>query len=88
MGIDEEVPQWVEANWDLDMSLREWWQRLSDAGLAFPAWPEQLGGRGWRPSQARDVLVARRQIIMPPGASIAAYRHRKRSRSAAESIRN
>ena len=68
MGIADEVTRWVAANWDLDMTLRGWWQRMSDAGLAFPAWPEGLGGRGWRPAQAREVLVAlgAAGIIGPP----------------------
>ena len=68
MGIADDVARWVEENWDLDMTLREWWQRLSDAGLAFPTWPEGLGGRGWRAAQAREVLVAlgAAGVIGPP----------------------
>jgi len=71
MGIAEDVAAWVASNWDLDMTLRQWWARLSAAGLAFPTWPEGLGGRGWRPSQAREVLVALggAGVIGPPAGN-------------------
>ncbi len=38
------VKEWLEANWSLDLTLAEWWDRLFDAGLAFPSWPQGLGG--------------------------------------------
>ena len=46
-GVDAEVREWVSANWSLDITLREWWHRLSSSGLAFPTWPVDWHGRGW-----------------------------------------
>ena len=41
------ISGWVRQNWNLELSLREWWDRLASAGLGFPTWPTNLGGRGW-----------------------------------------
>ena len=32
--------------WDDAITLRTWWQRLADHGLAFPGWPQGCGGSG------------------------------------------
>ncbi|MFZ1489011.1 MAG: acyl-CoA dehydrogenase family protein [Ilumatobacteraceae bacterium] len=68
MSISTDVAVWVADNWRLDITLREWWQRLSAAGLAFPMWPEGLGGRGWTKAQAREVLevLGAAGVIGPP----------------------
>lgn len=68
MGITEEVTRWVATNWDLDMPLQVWWSSLARAGLAFPSFPEELGGRGWGSEQSRDVLLALASagVIGPP----------------------
>src|SRR5215213_9610949 len=62
------VPAWIEANWTPDMLLADWWQRLFDAGYAFPAWPAGLGGFGASPAQANAVTVALAAagVIGPP----------------------
>ncbi len=69
LTIADEVEEFIAANWDLDLSLREWWARLSTAGFAFPTWPEGLGGRGWSSGHARDVSrsLAGAGVVGPPG---------------------
>ena len=46
-SIENDVSDWLAANWALDITLREWWRRLSASGLAFPTWPVESHGRGW-----------------------------------------
>ena len=55
MGFNDEVQSWITNNWNLDLTLREWWQRLADSGYAFPAWPKNLGGLGSTVSQTREL---------------------------------
>ncbi len=63
-----EVRAWIEASWRTDLTLRAWWRLLADAGLAFPTWPERLGGRGWSGTLARRVArtLADAGAIGPP----------------------
>ena len=56
-----EVRAFVEANWDPQMSLREWRGRLVDSGWAVPSWPERWYGRGlpaWADAVVRDEIRA------------------------------
>jgi hypothetical protein len=32
------LTNWLEANWDPELPLREWWQRLGESGWAQPHW--------------------------------------------------
>ena len=43
---------------ELDLTLAQWWDRLFDAGLAFPTWPVGLGGSGATGATARAVTAA------------------------------
>jgi alkylation response protein AidB-like acyl-CoA dehydrogenase len=64
-----EVKDWVAENWSTDLTVREWWRRLADAGLAMPAWPEPYG-RGMSTRQARAVteeLAVAGVIAAPQG---------------------
>lgn len=63
-----EVAEWIGEHWHLDLTLREWWERLADAGWAFPTWPEGLGGRALSGGAAREVVAAldRAGVIGPP----------------------
>lgn len=56
-----EASQWFAANWDPDLVLGEWWQRLADAGWSFPSWPEGMGGRGLSSAASRAAIRARRE---------------------------
>ncbi len=56
-SIDEliaELKAWLEQNWDPDLTVGEWWERLGLAGWAAPTLPENAYGRGLsRPDAAR-----------------------------------
>jgi alkylation response protein AidB-like acyl-CoA dehydrogenase len=41
-----ELRSWLDQNWDPDLTVAEWWERLGTAGWAAPTWPEQWYGRG------------------------------------------
>src|SRR2546421_2737544 len=42
----DELRAWLEENWDLDLTLGEWWERLGMAGWAAPMLPADCYGRG------------------------------------------
>ena len=37
----EEVRAWLEVNWDPNLSLVEWRNKLADSGWGMPAWPKE-----------------------------------------------
>jgi len=48
-GQDElvdELRSWLEENWDPDLTVGEWWQRLGLAGWSAPSLPANAYGRG------------------------------------------
>jgi alkylation response protein AidB-like acyl-CoA dehydrogenase len=44
--VVDEVRTWLEENWDPDLTVAEWWERLGLAGWAAPGLPETAYGRG------------------------------------------
>lgn len=42
--MSAQLDAWLADNWQQDITLREWWQRLADAGLTVPTWPKIFGG--------------------------------------------
>jgi len=42
----EEVRSWLEENWDPDLTVAEWWERLGLSGWAAPGLPEHAYGKG------------------------------------------
>jgi alkylation response protein AidB-like acyl-CoA dehydrogenase len=48
----EEVNAWLASNWDPDLVLGEWWDRLGNAGWSAPALPPNAYGRGLSRSDA------------------------------------
>ena len=63
-----EVEAWVEANWDPNMTVREWWKRLAASGYAAPSLPKEVGGLGYPRDLAMAVAagLSRRQVVGPP----------------------
>lgn len=69
-----EVREWIEREWRTDLTVREWWRRLAEAGLAHPTWPVGVGGRGLGSSRARIVTeeLGRAGVVAPPTGHLAA----------------
>ena len=44
--VRREARDWIDQNFDKDISLREWLERLADSGWAKPTWPTQWYGKG------------------------------------------
>ena len=55
--LTNEIETWLSSNWDPDLTVAEWWERLAEARWAVPTWPEDSFGRelsrGDAPSSAR-----------------------------------
>jgi alkylation response protein AidB-like acyl-CoA dehydrogenase len=62
--VIEELRDWLGANWNEDLSVGEWWERLGLAGWAAPTLPADRYGRG----VARAVAVQIAQEILEFGA--------------------
>jgi alkylation response protein AidB-like acyl-CoA dehydrogenase len=60
VGTDpvDELLVWLEANWDPDLTVREWWDRLATAGWAAPMLPVDCYGRGLSRGDAMRVQRA------------------------------
>jgi alkylation response protein AidB-like acyl-CoA dehydrogenase len=73
-ALETETQQWVAANWDLAITVREWWSRLVDSGLAYPSWPSGVGGRAASVGTALVVrnVLARNEVVAPPVGHVAA----------------
>jgi len=44
--VRDDVRSWIAGNWDPDITLAEWWERLCESGWAVPTWPEEWFGKG------------------------------------------
>ncbi|MGI9644141.1 MAG: acyl-CoA dehydrogenase family protein, partial [Ilumatobacteraceae bacterium] len=53
------VRAWLEENWDPDLTVAEWWERLGTAGWAAPTLPTSAFGRGLSRS---DAVAVQREI--------------------------
>ena len=67
--VRTEVRAWLADNWDPDLTVGEWWERLGDSGWAVPMWPTDWHGRGL---QRDDAFAVRSEItaagaLGPPG---------------------
>src|SRR5436190_1330487 len=56
-AVTGDVRAWLEANWDPDLSLLEWRERLADSGWGCPTWPKEWYGRGL-PAALADAVHA------------------------------
>jgi alkylation response protein AidB-like acyl-CoA dehydrogenase len=59
-----EVKSWLAENWDPDLTVAEWWDRLGTSGWGVPTWPVEWFGKGL--SRAEGVRV--QQAIADFGA--------------------
>jgi alkylation response protein AidB-like acyl-CoA dehydrogenase len=59
--------QWLTANWDPELTVRDWWARLADSGWGFPTWPEAWFGKGMSADAAAGVRSAYAESgVLPP----------------------
>jgi alkylation response protein AidB-like acyl-CoA dehydrogenase len=64
VDISGETRSWVADNWDPDLTVGEWWQRLADAGYSHSTLQKAAGGRGY--SLSGNAAV--RQALSDAGA--------------------
>src|SRR3954452_10123360 len=50
--VTSEVTAWLKEDWDPDLTVGEWWERLGLSGWAAPTWPEEWYGKGLGRSDA------------------------------------
>ncbi len=50
-----EARAWLEATWDADRPLGEWWTMLRDSGWGYPHYPSEWFGKGLAPAEAAAV---------------------------------
>ena len=51
-SVVDEIRAWLSENWDPELTLAEWWQRLGTSGWSAPTLPEDGYGRGLSRSDA------------------------------------
>lgn len=63
-----EVRAWLGDNWDPELSVGDWWERLAHSGWAVPAWPEEWFGKGLSRPEAAAVgaTIAEFGALGPP----------------------
>lgn len=62
--VVDELTDFLETNWDPDLTVAEWWDRLGTSGWAAPGWPAEWFGKGL----SRDDTVRAQQTIAAFGA--------------------
>jgi alkylation response protein AidB-like acyl-CoA dehydrogenase len=69
LDVTVEVKAWLESNWDPDLTVGEWWEKLGDSGWAAPSWPVEWHGRGLGREDAIRALRALADFgaLGPPG---------------------
>ncbi len=60
----DELDAWLGANWDPELTVSDWWQRLGSSGWAAPALPINAYGKG----VSRNEAIAVAQRIVGHGA--------------------
>ena len=53
--IIDELTTWLEENWDPDLTVAAWWERLGMAGWSAPTWPIEWYGKGLSRDEANTV---------------------------------
>ena len=53
--IVTELRAWLEANWDPELTVGQWWERLGLAGWCAPTWPVEWFGKGVSRDEANAI---------------------------------
>ncbi len=66
--VRAEVERWIEANWSQEITVRDWWRRLADAGYSSPALSPDVGGLGWPGDLAATAMatLTKARVLGPP----------------------
>jgi alkylation response protein AidB-like acyl-CoA dehydrogenase len=64
--VRRQVRSFLELQWDPELTLREWRERLVDAGWACPTWPVEWHGRGLSAADA-PVVASELARVGAPG---------------------
>jgi alkylation response protein AidB-like acyl-CoA dehydrogenase len=68
-----EVKGWLAENWDPDLTVAEWWERLGAAGWAVPTWPVEWYGKGLSRAEAvrvQNAISAHGALPAPGGLGL------------------
>ena len=61
-ALRAEARRWFQENWDPDLTVGEWWERLAESGWGFPTWSPEWYGKGLTSRQASVVAEERRAV--------------------------
>jgi len=61
-SIRAEAGRWFDENWDPEVTVGEWWERLAESGWGFPTWSPEWYGKGLTSRQASVVAEERRRV--------------------------
>jgi len=53
--VIEELRAWLADNWDPDLTITQWWDRLGLAGWSAPTWPVEWFGKGVSRDEANAI---------------------------------
>ena len=57
-----DLKAWLDDNWDPDLTVAEWWERLGTSGWAAPTWPVEAYGKGLTRAEGVQVQRAIREF--------------------------
>jgi alkylation response protein AidB-like acyl-CoA dehydrogenase len=64
-SVRREARDWIEQNFDPELSVRAWLERLADSGWAQPTWPADWYGRGLPPDLAAVIYEEFNRVDAP-----------------------
>ena len=66
--VKTEVGEWIDQNWDPELTVAQWWQLMADARLSHTMLSEEAGGRGWSRALNHVALsvMADKAVLGPP----------------------
>src|SRR3546814_15877004 len=67
-SVREEAERWFRESRDPELTLGQWWERLTERGWGYPTWPKRWFAKGLSSDQAKQVGPARAPAAAPdPG---------------------
>jgi len=60
--VVEELTDWLTENWDPELTVADWWERLGTSGWAAPTWPVEAYGKGLTRAEGVQVQRAVREF--------------------------